>query len=347
MRNYFYIILLVSVLPFISCKKDSKDKPNPELPIDADDSYIYNTPSYFPALNYPSDNKPTKRKFELGKKLFFDKLLSKDHSISCGSCHFQNLAFSDSVQFSIGTAGQVGERNSPTLTNIGYNSSFFWDGGVPTIELQALVPLDNHKEFDLPYDSLLLRLNNNSDYKQLFNAAFNEDATLNNYTKALACYQRAFISGNSKFDDYFYKNNSTAFTASELSGFQLFINPAIGCNTCHSGFNFTNGGFENNGLYVNYPDQGRYKVTGYIQDLAKFKVPTLRNVALTAPSMHDGSFATLAQVVDHYNNGGQAHSNKSPKVKPLFLTTQQKTDLVNFLKTLTDDEFIKNQDLKP
>lgn len=334
-------------MPLVSCKKDISGKPNPELPIDVDDSYIYNTPSYFPALNYPNDNKPTRRKFELGKKLFFDKLLSKENAISCGSCHFQNLAFSDSVQFSIGSAGQLGERNSPTLTNIGYNSNFFWDGGVPTLELQALAPLDNHKEFDLPYDSLLLRLNNNSNYKQLFMAAFNEDATLNNYTKALACYQRAFISGNSKYDDYFYRNNSKAFTASELSGFQLFINPTIGCNSCHSGFNFTNGGFENNGLSVNYKDAGRYKVTGYIQDLAKFKVPTLRNVALTAPYMHDGSFATLTQVIDHYDSGGQAHSNKSPKVKPLNLTTQQKTDLVNFLKTLTDDEFIKNQDLKP
>ena len=347
MKSYFYIILIISVLPLVSCKKDVSGKPNPELPIDVDDSYIYNTPSYFPALNYPNDNKPTRRKFELGKKLFFDKLLSKENAISCGSCHFQNLAFSDSVQFSIGSAGQLGERNSPTLTNIGYNSNFFWDGGVPTLELQALVPLDNHKEFDLPYDSLLLRLNNNSNYKQLFKAAFNEDATLNNYTKALACYQRAFISGNSKYDDYFYRNNSKAFTASELSGFQLFINPTIGCNSCHSGFNFTNGGFENNGLSVNYKDAGRYKVTGYIQDLAKFKVPTLRNVALTAPYMHDGSFATLTQVIDHYDSGGQAHSNKSPKVKPLNLTTQQKTDLVNFLKTLTDDEFIKNQDLKP
>ncbi len=334
-------------MPLVSCKKDISGKPNPELPIDVDDSYIYNTPSYFPALNYPNDNKPTRRKFELGKKLFFDKLLSKENAISCGSCHFQNLAFSDSVQFSIGSAGQLGERNSPTLTNIGYNSNFFWDGGVPTLELQALAPLDNHKEFDLPYDSLLLRLNNNSNYKQLFMAAFNEDATLNNYTKALACYQRAFISGNSKYDDYFYRNNSKAFTASELSGFQLFINPTIGCNSCHSGFNFTNGGFENNGLSVNYKDAGRYKVTGYIQDLAKFKVPTLRNVALTAPYMHDGSFATLTQVIDHYDSGGQAHSSKSPKVKPLNLTTQQKTDLVNFLKTLTDDEFIKNQDLKP
>lgn len=347
MKSYFYIILIISVLPLVSCKKDISGKPNPELPIDVDDSYNYNTPSYFPALNYPIDNKPTRRKFELGKKLFFDKLLSKENAISCGSCHFQNLAFSDSVQFSIGSAGQLGERNSPTLTNIGYNSNFFWDGGVPTLELQALAPLDNHKEFDLPYDSLLLRLNNNSNYKQLFKAAFNEDATLNNYTKALACYQRAFISGNSKYDDYFYRNNSKAFTASELSGFQLFINPTIGCNSCHSGFNFTNGGFENNGLSVNYKDAGRYKVTGYIQDLAKFKVPTLRNVALTAPYMHDGSFATLTQVIDHYDSGGQAHSNKSPKVKPLNLTTQQKTDLVNFLKTLTDDEFIKNQDLKP
>ena len=327
----------------MSCKKDIKDKPNPELPIDTDDNYIYNTPSYFPALNYPNDNKPTKRKFELGKKLFFDKLLSKDNSISCGSCHFQNLAFSDSVQFSIGTAGQVGERNSPTLTNIGYNSSFFWDGGVPTLELQALAPLDNHKEFDLPYDSLLLRLNNNSNYKQLFNAAFNADATLNNYTKALACYQRAFISGNSKYDDYFYKNNSSAYTASELNGFQLFINPAIGCNTCHSGFNFTNGGFENNGLYVNYPDQGRYKVTGYIQDLAKFKVPTLRNVELTAPYMHDGSFATLKDVIEYYSDPYQFVTNPinmdTTLLKPINFTTQEKEDLEAFLLSLTDRRF--------
>jgi len=345
--KFVLIIIAFICIVFSACKKDGKIQPDYELPINSDDVYTYNTPSYFPTLNYPNDNKPTKRKFELGKKLFFDKILSKDNSISCGSCHSQHLAFSDSTQFSIGSAGQIGERNSPALTNIGYLNNYFWDGGVPSLELQALAPLDNHKEFNLPYDSMLLRLKNNAIYKQLFNQAFGEDANLNNYCKALACYQRAFISGNSKFDDYYYKNNTSAFTTSELNGYNLFIDPTIGCNTCHSGFNFTNGSFQNNGLYINYHDQGRYKVTGYIQDLAKFKVPTLRNVSLTAPYMHDGSIATLNQVIEHYNTGGVNHTNKSPNVKPLNLNPQQKTDLLNFLKTLTDETFIKQKDLKP
>jgi cytochrome c peroxidase len=345
MKGFKYIFIFFVGL--LSCKKDAVNQPVPEMLISVDDSYTYNTPSYFPTLNYPSNNKPTKQKFVLGKKLFYDKILSKDNSISCSSCHHQSLAFSDSVQYSTGFSKQLAARNEPTLTNIGYNSNYFWDGGVPSLELQALAPLDNHLEFNLPYDSMLIRLNSNAIYKQLFNEVFGTDANLSSYTKALACFERSFISGNSKYDDFFYKNNANVFNASELNGYKLFNDPKTGCNSCHSGFNFTNGSFQNVGLYVNYPDPGRYKVTGYIQDLACFKVPTLRNVALTAPYMHDGSIATLEQVIDHFNSGGQAHTNKSPLVKPLYLTTQEKIDLVNFLKTLTDHEFIQQQNLKP
>lgn len=341
--KYLFCITIIGIS--FSCVKKETSPPKNLIP-EEDDNYTYQVPSYFPKLNYPHDNPPTKSKFLLGKKLFFDKLLSKDNSVSCASCHSAHLAFSDSIQYSTGTAGQIGERNSPTLTNIGYNARFFWDGGVPSLELQALAPLDNHKEFNLPYDSLVFRLKKNAIYREMFKKTFNQEPDLNTYCKALACYQRAMISGNSKFDEYHYKGNTHALSPSELNGYNLFFSDLTNCSDCHSGFNFTSGGFENNGLYLHYPDQGRYKITGYITDLAKFKVPTLRNIALTAPYMHDGSILTLANVIEHYNQGGKGHSNQSKKIKPLNLNAQQKTDLINFLKTLTDEKFITNKELK-
>lgn len=342
------IILFVFSSIFLSCKKkDKKIEPIVDIVNVDEDTYVYQAPSYFPVVSYPNDNKPTKSKFLLGKKLFFDPILSKDFSISCASCHFQNLAFAHNVKFSAGVQGRIGLRNSPTLANIAYSSSLFWDGGVPSLELQALAPLDNHLEMDLPFDSMINRLKSKSEYIELFNKAFAKQPDIDSYTKALACFQRAMISGESKFDKYYYQHSNSQFNASEINGLNLFTSDRLACTKCHSGFNFSNGQFENNGLYLNYPDAGRYNVVAFSQNIGKFKVPTLRNIALTSPYMHDGSLATLEEVVEHYNSGGKSHINQSVHVKPLNLNQQEKTDLINFLKTLTDYEFINNPDFRP
>jgi cytochrome c peroxidase len=339
-------LLLIIILINYSCIKKEIPKSNSENN-ETDEPYIYNAPTYYPKLVYPTASYPTKFRFLLGKKLFYDKLLAKDFSVSCASCHLQELAFAENKEFSTGFNGEIGTRNSPSLSNVGYNASFFWDGGVPSLEAQAFAPLDNHKEFNMPYDSLILRLNARKEYSDFFKKAFNDEPNLNNYSIALAIFQRALISGNSKFDKYYYQGDTTVLTSSEKNGYALFSSTVTGCNNCHSGFNFTNNSFQNNGLYLNYADQGRYLVTGFITDFAKFKVPSLRNVELTKPYIHDGSLKNLEEVINHYNSGGAAHQSKSIHVKPLNLNPQQKTDLINFLKTLTDEEFINNKEFKP
>ena len=198
------------------------------------------------------------------------------------------------------------------------------------------------------------RLNDDKVYAKLFKTAYGEKPSANTIFKAIACFERTLISGNSKFDKYFYRKDTTVFNDSEKRGYRIFFddNYKMHCASCHSGVNFTNNSFQNNALYLDYTDQGRHKVTGREDDKGKFKVPTLRNIAVTAPYMHDGSLNTLEEVILHYNSGGKGrwHPNKSPHVhvhRGLELTASEIQDLVNFLKTLTDEEFLNNQEFKP
>ncbi len=313
--------------------------------------YELKVPEGFPQPNIPEDNQLTADRIALGKKLFYDTILSADKTLSCASCHAQTLAFSDGKKLSAGFHNALSDRNSMPLINLAWSGSFFWDGGVSSLEQQVLKPLTNNNEMNLPVQEAVARLNADKTYKKLFKKAYGADPDAASLFKALAGFERTLISSNTKFDAYFYRKDATAFNESELRGYQLFFNgEKVHCGSCHSGINLTNNTFQNNGLYMEYADQGRYKITGKESDKGKFKVPTLRNIALTSPYMHDGSLSTLEEVIDHYNTGGVAHPNKSEHVhihKGMKLTMQDKKDLVNFLNTLTDVEFITNPAFRP
>jgi cytochrome c peroxidase len=247
---------------------------------------------------------------------------------------------------SIGDNNSLGTSNSPTLANVAYHPYYTRAGGVPTLEMQILVPIQEHNEFNTNMVDVIEKLKPNGMYQAMAQTAYNRELDAFVITRAIATFERSLISGNSRFDDFFYKGIENALNESERRGFKLFTSNKTNCSSCHSGFNFTNYTFENNGLYVNYADSGRMRLTQLPQDRAKFKVPTLRNIALTAPYMHNGSFNTLTDVLEHYNTGGQNHINKSVLIKPLTLTTQEKQDLINFLHSLTDMKFIQNKNFK-
>lgn len=317
----------------MACSDKEEEKINIE-------KYTYAIPANFPKMDIPADNQPTKERIALGKMLFFDPILSKTNNISCGSCHFQKNAFADHKALSIGVNDRKGTRNSPTLANIGYHIAFFADGGVPSLELQVIAPIENPLEMDLPIDSAIARLNQNKDYVDFFQLAYGRNPDLFSLIRAIACFERTLLSGNSIYDQA--EQGKLQLTSSELRGKQLFFSDSLNCSQCHGGFNFTHFAFENNGLYQNYDDKGRQNVTVRPQDEGKFKVPSLRNIELTAPYMHDGSFENLEKVIEHYENGGQKHKNQSNLIQGFSLSKEEKQDLINFLKTLTDITFTNN-----
>lgn len=301
-------------------------------------------PAGFPEMIVPTNNPTTSAKALLGRHLFYDKRFSRDFSTSCGSCHLQEHAFSDTVPFSRGVEGRSGTRNAPSLANVGYNTSLLWEGGVPTLEQQAIVPITHPDEMDLHTDTLIARLKLEPIYASLFIDAWGDDAiTIERITKSLAAFQRGLISGNSAFDRS-RNGDQSSLSASAKRGEELFFNEVGDCFHCHGGYNFTDNDFHNNGLSAT-GDEGRFAITQRERDKGKFKTPTLRNVAVTAPYMHDGRFATLEEVLNHYNAGGQGHANSDALMRPLNLTDQEKQDLIEFLRGLTDEQFLNDSTL--
>ncbi len=299
-------------------------------------------PAGFPVPEFPADNEFTNARWELGKKLFFDPVMSRDESISCASCHKPALAFSDDVALSPGVDNLPGTRNSPTLTNVAYQPYYTTEGGIPTLEMQVAVPVQEHNEFDFNMVAIADRLLLDEEYVDMSFEAYNEEPSPFVITRALACFERSMISGESRADS-FDNGNSSALSDLELEGRELFFSEEIGCSNCHGGMNYTSYEFENNGLYEVYADSGRYRLTLLEEDIARFKVPTLRNIEVTAPYMHDGSLSTLVDVVDHYSAGGSGHFNQSPIITELDLSIQEKSALVAFLKALTDSNFISDE----
>jgi cytochrome c peroxidase len=303
-------------------------------------------PKGFPKIDFPEDNAFSEERWALGKKLFYDTALSLDSTISCGSCHQTALAFSDSVALSTGVNKSLGTQNAPTLTNIAYHPYYTRLGGVSTLEKQILVPIQEHNEFNFNILEIAKRLQTNKTYQKLSKKAYNRELDYYVITRSIANFERSFISGHSKYDQY--KNGNKQLTESEMRGMTLFFSNKTNCYKCHEGFNFTNYAFENNGLYETYKDIGRKRLTEKEEDLEKFKVPTLRNIELTAPYMHDGSIKTLDEVIEHYNTGGKPNKQKSKLITPLNLNESEKKDLMAFLKTLTDKKFCNNKKfLKP
>lgn len=331
---YFLSILQLGLL-LVSCSKDDSLQ-TPELT-----PYALKLPPGFPMPEIPTDNALTENRVSLGKMLFFDKTLSKDSSISCGSCHLAANAFTDPKRFSLGVEDSVGTRNAMPLFNLAYNRSFFWDGGVPTLELQALAPIENHLEMNLSLLEAEARIKQNPTYKEAFKKAYNREPDLYGLVRAIAAFERTLISGNSRYDQYTFQNNKSALTESEIRGMNIFFGEKAECFHCHTGFNFTDQTFQNNGIYAEYADPGRARITSRTLDVGKFKVPSLRNLSYTGPYMHDGSISTLEDVLQHYMSGGKNHPNQSPMIRSFSLTEEEQKDLIAFLKTLDDEEFVR------
>lgn len=300
-------------------------------------SYPLNIPQHFPKPTIPIHNELTKAKVELGKKLFFDPILSSDNSVSCASCHKPEFAFANHEIKSIGINQTSGERNVPTLVNIAYHPYLFAEGEVPDLESQVLAPVLHENEMGINLKQSIKKLNNDSEYRKLFKKAFDTLASTATLVRAIATYERTLISGNSSYDQYI-QGNKNALDSSQQRGMKLFFSDRTNCSSCHAGFNFTNYQFENIGLQESYIDIGKMRATGNPKDEGKFKTPTLRNIEYTWPYMHNGSLKTLEEVVDFYNSGGKNHPQKSKKIKPIHLSVSEKNDLINFLKSLSDQD---------
>lgn len=309
-------------------------------------SYDLQLPEGFPMPKVPENNRLTNERVALGKKLFYDVGLSIDSTVACVSCHKQEFAFADNRALSLGVKGRLGFRNAPSLANAAYLGRVHKDGGVPHIDFQPLVPIEDEQEMDINLLALAKRLNADPNYAQLFLTAYHDEATPFTITRAIASFVRTLISGNSKYDQV--KHGKARFTESEARGKALFFSSRTKCSSCHSSFNFDKEAYENNGLKMDYSkDTGRQRISLDKADQGKFRIPSLRNVELTKPYMHDGSLQTLEEVVEHYDKGGQPHPNKSLLIRALNLSKQEKTDLIDFLKTLTDDSFIQNPAYQP
>lgn len=284
-------------------------------------------------------------KAELGQKLFFDPMLSLDSTISCASCHKPEFAFADNVPVSLGVNDSLGTRNTPSVMNMLNRPYFFYDGRAATLEEQAIGPIENPLEMNLPYKVAVERIQSQIEYDTLFRKIYNSRPDSFNIAHALAEFQMGLESGGDAPHDLWVSDRDTlALTESQLRGREIFISDEFKCFDCHFGPDFTGDEFRNIGLYdeIEMVDKGRYVVTNDSSDLGKFKVPGLRNIALTAPYMHNGMFGTLEEVVDFYSDPyafvKHPINMDTLMIEPLNFTVQQKEDLVNFLHSLTDKE---------
>jgi cytochrome c peroxidase len=290
-----------------------------------------------PAVPQPEDNTSTPGRVELGKALFFDPRLSGNGAISCATCHNPALGWSDGLKTAVGWGGQTLPRATPTVVNTAFNTQFMWDGRKKSLEDQALGPMKTPAEMNTDFTVALSRLRSVPGYVAMFDKAY-PGAGISEETiaKAIAAFERTVVSRDSAFDRWL-AGDRKAMTVAQWRGFKVFNDPAKGnCATCHSGPNFTDNGYHNIGIApAGEPDLGRFNIRKVASMKGAFKTPTLRDIELTAPYFHDGSAATLRDVVEHYARGGDDRSNLSDSIKPLDLTEQDKSDLVEFMKALT------------
>ncbi len=300
-------------------------------------------PAGFPQPAIPADNPINAAKIELGRDLFYETKLSVDGSKSCSSCHSLIASFSDSGNsVSTGVGGQFGTRNAPGLMNVAYDTNFFWDGRASSLEMQAGAPILNPDEMGSDSNVVIASLNKIPYYREQFAKAFGgpNEITFQRIRYAIATFERTLISGESPYD-HFMNGDSSALSASALRGLALFNSSRTNCSKCHSGINFTDNAYHSTGLTVDYTDEGREDVTHNPADNGKFRTPSLRNVTLTPPYMHDGTFLDLLSIINNYNNGGRQTSTQDALVHPLNLIPSEWNELVDFLKSLTDTNFTK------
>jgi cytochrome c peroxidase len=331
-----------------------------------DPAYEWHLPPGFPRPMVPADNPMSAAKVELGRRLFHETRLSSTGRYACHSCHRPELAFTDGRARALGATGKSVKHGAMSLANVAYSASFTWsDARVRSLESQMRQPLFNRHPVEMGLRSggraAVEALSADSAYRDLFAAAFPQDTapiSMDHIIKAIAAFERTLISGRSPFDRYVFDDDRTALSASQKRGMALFFSARIGCAQCHSGINFSgpliyeghpkaSASFADNGLYDvdgqgSYPagDRGLIEVTQRAADMGKFRVPTLRNVALTAPYMHDGSLADLDQVIDHYARGGRGNPHQDSRVRPLSLSRAERADLIGFLQGLTDRDFV-------
>ncbi|HET6281833.1 MAG TPA: cytochrome c peroxidase [Polyangia bacterium] len=334
--RYVAASLLPCLLGFLPACTDASARP---LPLTAAVA-----PTGFPAgpitASAPADNALTEARAQLGKRLFFDTGLSRTGDVACATCHLQERAFAQDTAVSVGVDGRAGTRNAPSLANLAWNDSLFWDGRVRTLEELTGKPIENPVEMDLPLVEAVARLTEVASYAQAFAEAYGGAPSELSLQRALASFVRTLVSAATPYDRFLH-GDEQALTAPARRGLALFFNRA-GCFRCHPPGALTNDGFFNNGSTVEGGDPGRQAITNRSGDLGKFKVPGLRNVAVTAPYMHDGSLPTLEDVVDQYARGGRGGPNTDVLIAPLDLTTDEKTDLISFLRALTDEAFVQD-----
>jgi len=281
-------------------------------------------------------------KVELGRKLFFDKRLSSDETVSCSSCHLPEMAFTDGLKVSVGVEGRLTERNSPSLLNSGDLPTVMFDGHLPTLEQQVIVPIQEHVEMNMNMLDLITKLKGIPEYSNAAKECFNREFDPWVLTRAISAFERSLTSKNSPFDKYYSDNESKAISKSAKRGWKIFSEDLY-CTNCHPAPNFTTYETINNGLYMNYgTDKGRFRIFNDSNDIGKFKIPSLRNITLTAPYMHDGSKASIYDVIDHYSRGGESHKLKDKRITSFKLSDEQENDLINFFSTLVDTSYMKN-----
>lgn len=305
---------------------------------------VLNVPEHFPPAPFPTDNPYTKEKAELGRWLFYEKLLSRDSTMSCGHCMKQEHAFSHGgVKFSKGFNREPEMRNTMSLMNSVYRNKLFWDGRGKRIEQPAYRSIFLPKIFASDTNEINVRLQNHERYPKMFERAFGPGVKPSVHLAAMAIstFVRTFISGNSPYDRYI-QGDKNALTAEQIEGMNLFFSDRTNCSKCHAGINFTNLDFHNTGTTTHYFDRGRFYITNEFTDRGRFITPTLRNVEVTYPYTHNAEFDTLEEVIENYNIGGQKFINKDTLIKPLNLSFAEKKALVAFLKALTDREFLEN-----
>ncbi|MBL7763466.1 MAG: cytochrome-c peroxidase [Chitinophagaceae bacterium] len=336
MRKKYFIILTVLAFSVYACTKSVEKQ-----------FLSFQQPGNFPEPVYRfATNLVTKEGFELGRKLFYDPILSRNNTISCGSCHIQTSAFTQhGHSVSHGIEDKLGVRNSPPIMNLAWNTSFMWDGGVFDLDLQPVAPITNHVEMDETVTNVISKLKAHPDYPGLFQSAFGTtEVSTARFMKALSQFMAMCVSSNSKYDSVIRKEGKT-FTKQEEEGYALYKQK---CSSCHTEPLFTDQSFRNNGIGIGLiDDAGRYAITLDETDRYKFKVPSLRNLDYTAPYMHDGRFLTLDAVLDHYSSGVKQTQNLDMILQNnepgIPMTADEKTKVKAFLKTLNDKVFIANK----
>jgi cytochrome c peroxidase len=304
------------------------------------------TPEGFPpgplANAAPAENPLDEARAQLGRRLFHDPRLSRTNEIACATCHQQAHAFAEARPVSLGVDGRRGKRNAPALINLAWAESLFWDGRTRTLEEQVGKPIEDPAEMDLPIAQAVARVAADATYAAEFTAVFGAAPSELLLRHALASFVRTLVAGDSPYDR-FLRGDSTALSPSALRGEAIFAGEQGGCFHCHPQQVLTNEGYFNNGSFSEGGDPGRQALTGRSGDLGKFKVPGLRNVADSAPYMHDGSLATLEEVIEQYARGGRGHASTDPQITPLQLTAGDKADLLAFLHALSDERLLRDR----